>query len=687
MNDIFPYVCKHVIGCPSLNLDVSTFVFQPEVLQKSAMSQIFITDYLLPLMHAILRETRLPLITVRPMICLKFFVLSVAIQPPRIGDAIGGSSVRITDGHIESVIKSFAKCQRVYYALGRFVRICRFRCAQTKNGQDLHLADIREGDARTYTLVHGGAKYVFRVNELRDTIMSCITNTEDFFPAILDVRNPYNNLPLSLCDMYNFYFFLKTQNYGIPMLLHGFFMSDFSVPRYIMDYEILLRDKAIDDHVMHGSVKTLYPSVFRMLLQYRKCIRSIHIAKGFPIKTLVNVMRPYLRLFFYVMHYAQDFPKRYESEALLERRLNEFDYICPNFGERVRSTSILHVTCIPLNMDDGAIRKLFSDFGEVGPVVISPMLGDDMWGHGYVVFRCLDAADVAFSRLQGFCYNGIEAKDGMKIEKVSRIPRRENVRIDGLSPPRVCYSASHPAFHKIKDNTILTPLTHKVITLTDAEDTLFNSIEEHGTVDAWSENDTDADDIDDGMYVGQYYCMMADTRKKLPRFCRRRFSRRRSPSESVASVSDDDDNGDDNDDDNDDCSTGLSSDTDTTGSVPDIEHDVVMTVHRDDEWSDVMSQISMDEDVAAQAHLIAMIGPVEEEEEEVEEAEDICDMLTRDIASLSMSDVRVARHLHTVNVIHGRLSEMLCEHEVAIHQIEEEEYGVMSDASDSDDEM
>lgn len=681
MNDIFPYVCKHVIGCPNLNLDVTTFIFQPEVIQNSAMSQTFITDYLIPLMHTILRETRMSL-TVRPMSCLKFFVLRTAIQPPAIGDVIGESSIRFIDGHIDSVVKSFAKCQRVYYALGRFVRICRFRCAQTKNAQDLHLADICEGDARTYALLHGGAKYVFRVNELRDTIMSCITNTENFFPAILEVRNPYNNLPLSLCDMYNFYFFLKTRNYGIPMLLHGFFMSDFSVPRYIMDYEVLLRDKAIDHHVMHGSAKTLYPSIFRMLLQYRKCIRSIQIAKGFPIKTLVNVMRPYLRLFFYVMHYAQDFPKRYESEALLERRLNEFDYICPNFGERVRSTSILHVTCIPLNVDDVEIRKLFSDFGEVGPVVMSPILGDDTWGHGYVVFRCLDAADVAFSRLQGFCYNGIEAKDGIKIEKVSRIPRKENVRIDELSPPRVCYSASHPAFHKIKDNTILTPLTHKVITLTDAEDTLFNSIEEHGTVDAWSENDTDVDDIDDGMYVGQYYCMMAAaTRKKLPRFCRRRFSQARSPSESVASVSDDD--GDDNDD-NDDCSTGLSSDTDTMGSVSDIEHDVVMADHRDGEWSDVMSQTSMDEDVVAQAHIIASIGSVEEEEEE--EEEDICDMLTRDIASLSMSDVRVARHLHTVNVIHGRLSEMICEHEVAIHQIEEEEYGVMSDASDSDDE-
>jgi hypothetical protein len=605
------------------------------------------------LMHAMRRETRLPLITVRPMFCLKFFVLSDAIQPP----AIGGSSIRFTEGHIDSVIKSFAKCQRVYYALGRFVRICRFRCAQTKNAQDLHLADICEGDARTYALLHGGAKYVFRVNELRDTIMSCITNTENFFPAILEVRNPYNNLPLSLCDMYNFYFFLKTRNYGIPMLLHGFFMSDFSVPRYIMDYEILLRDKAIDDHVMHGSVKTLYPSVFRMLLQYRKCIRSIQIAKGFPIKTLVDVMRPYLRLFFYVMHYAQDFPKRYESEALLERRLNEFDYICPNFGERVRSTSILHVTGIPLNVEEDAIRKLFSDFGEVGPVVMSPILGDDTWGHGYVVFRCLDAADVAFSRLQGFCYNDIEAKDGMKIEKVSRIPRKENVRIDGLSPPRVCYAASHPAFHKIKDNTILTPLTHKVITLTDTDDTLFNSIEEHGTVDAWSENDTEADDIDDGMYVGQYYCMMAAaTRKKLPRFCRRRFSQARSPSESVASVSDDDE-----------CSTEESS---MGTSETDIDNEVMTA-------SVIASHVLETQEEIRTTNIVTHDQNQEEDEEEMS------DTLTHELAVLSLSGLRTERHLQLAESIYERLNNMTCDHDVAIRQIDEE-FNMITNADESD---
>ena len=74
-DDIFPYLCKHVIKCQTLNLDVSKFVFQPEVLNSSRTSSIFITHYLLPLMHAIKREESLPSETKRSIICLKFFVL------------------------------------------------------------------------------------------------------------------------------------------------------------------------------------------------------------------------------------------------------------------------------------------------------------------------------------------------------------------------------------------------------------------------------------------------------------------------------------------------------------------------------------------------------------------------------------------------------------------------------------
>jgi hypothetical protein len=178
-----------------------------------------------------------------------------------------------------------------------------------------------------------GAKYVFRVNELRNTIMSCIENTDEFFPDILDIRNPYNNIAFSSCDLYNFYFFLKTHNYSIHSLLHGFFLSNFDVVRYVEDYEVLIRDKAINDHAMRGIVAVLYPTVFRMLVEYRKHIKYINIAAGFPKKKLVDVMRPYLYLYLITLHYP-NLPKRFDSRSILTDRLSEFDSSCPNFGQR-----------------------------------------------------------------------------------------------------------------------------------------------------------------------------------------------------------------------------------------------------------------------------------------------------------------------------------------------------------------
>ena len=661
MNDIFPYLCKHVIKCPTLNLDVSNFVFQPEVLNNSRISSIFITDYLLPLMHAIEREESLPSETKRSITCLKFFVLKVAVET----QSVWQGSIRITDRYAEKVMQVFEICQRRYHSMCRFVRICRERYAKTKNEQDLHLANIQEGDPGTYILMHQSAKYVFRVNELRDTIMSCITNTDEFFPDILVVRNPYNNIPLTLCELYNFYFFLKTRNYGIPVLLHGFFMSNFNTPKYIMDYEILIRDKAIHDRVMGGSTKLLYPTVFRMLLRYRKCIRSIQIAKGFPMKTLVEVMRPYLLLYFYVMHYAQDFPKRFESEQLLENRLSEFDYVSPNFGKRTRSTHLLHITHVSPNMDETAFRNLFEKFGEIEIIFIPASVENNTRSSGYVIFADLDCADRAFHSLQSFCYYGVESEDVIQIDKIDKLPDKNNIRIEDLSPPRVQYNASHPVFHRMKSLTVST--TDDIITFTDQEDVLFNRIEEHGTVDAWDESNNE-NECDDGMYVGQYYSTMSNMKYKHARCCNRPM---RAMSESSTSISECDD-----------CSVSdeeSSMEMDTTSQTDiDIDNDVMTA-------SAIMSRILETQEEIRTTSTASRDQNHEEEE--------VCDTLTHEIAVLSMSGLRTERHLQLAETIYERLNNMTCDHDVAIRQIDEEfnmiTNGDESDSdsdSDSDDE-
>ena len=191
-----------------------------------------------------------------------------------------------------------------------------------RNSQDLHLDDISEGDPNTYCIMHMGAKYVFRVNELRNTIMSCIVNTDEFFPDILDVRNPYNNIAFSSCDLYNFYFFLKTHNYSIHSLLHGFFLSSFDVVRYVEDYEVLIRDKAINDHAMRGTVAEFYIlPCFGCWWNTANTSNTFNIAAGFPKKKLVDAMRPYLYLYLITLHYP-NLPKRFDSRSILTARLS-----------------------------------------------------------------------------------------------------------------------------------------------------------------------------------------------------------------------------------------------------------------------------------------------------------------------------------------------------------------------------
>ena len=56
MLDIFVYVCQHVMKCVHVNMDVSSFVFQPEIFALAPESIIFLMDYMFPT-HACERES------------------------------------------------------------------------------------------------------------------------------------------------------------------------------------------------------------------------------------------------------------------------------------------------------------------------------------------------------------------------------------------------------------------------------------------------------------------------------------------------------------------------------------------------------------------------------------------------------------------------------------------------------
>ena len=345
MSYTFLNICRNVLNIPELDMDVTTFKMQQCTSKLHEEDSQFYNGFLNPLVYSwcmiINRST-----------CDNKMYKGVSEKIKKFDYLYTHSncwfapvSNRSISEHTYSVNK-FYECQRHYHALIKLSQKIRHRYAKVKNASDLLLMPISEDDKGTYPHVENGVKYIFRVAELRQIIVTCIANTESFFPEKLEIKNPYSNMILPDSVLYNFYFFMKTHNYSIPDLVHGYFLCGFDYDKYLSKYEILIRDYAIEQKIMRGSVDKLYPLVFRMLLQYRHINSIVNISYGFPKKELVDIMRPYLLLYYYHLYYAQDFPRRYESEEELSDRLRYFSRFNPLFGQRTTAkTTPFDVKC------------------------------------------------------------------------------------------------------------------------------------------------------------------------------------------------------------------------------------------------------------------------------------------------------------------------------------------------------
>ena len=591
MSEFFIALCQRVIKCDHMHSYHRDFKLMPDDHARCSQSaSLFVRMYLDPLVSAMGNHARLFATAHTNPVEVKMherrsYKFSVFF---RMWSSYMVSIVPLEQKQrIEMVADEFSRSQRAYYALGKFVRICRVKCARPRNHQSLMLEDISEGGADTYTMIHCGAKYVFRVNELRNSIMSCIANTDEFFPEPRQVNNPYNNLPLSNCALYNFYFFLKTRNYGIPALLHGFFLSAFDEKKFVLDYEILIRDKAIEEYVLHESVVVLYSLVFRMLVHHNRIhgltSNSIQIAKGFPVKKLVEAMRPYLRLFLFTLYYVHDLPKQHTYADDLWEKLAKFSSVCPNFGERIETA-------------DGAAKY----------IATRPVFQRDSVAYGV-------ATDIDF----------VEVKK--------------------------------------------------------EEDVLYNRIQEMGMIDAWCADGKNASDYEHGSYVRTYYMIIDRKNRRMRRSPR--GTRSLADAAPIGTIPRDDaDDVDDNE-----TVDSSSSDTSSNSSMPSLIMDVYQSAdtESDDDMTVVASTPNSIVDIERRfvtptqpisriipssevvSPLVVVDDRVPPSNPDIENNENDDDELLNDMASLSMSELHVARHIlhadaadmHLDRIMHGPMQD------------------------------
>jgi hypothetical protein len=256
------------------------------------------------------------------------------------------NNIFLTEEQKEDFINIFCIIQKTYFALSRFAYIYKYKKAKIVVDVDLCLNHIDINNKNSICLFQEKNRYYFRINDLINIIDNALSNSPNFFSDPLIIKNPYNNMPFNKSTLYNIYFNIITKTSIVPELIHKFFISNFDLDKFENDYEYLIREHSIYNYVKNSSVNTLYISVFVMIESYNdndnytdyysdnyNDKNKILIHKDFPKKKLVEIMRPYLLVYF-LYKYSLINTQKHNSKILLFEKLKQFNRFNPFFGRK-----------------------------------------------------------------------------------------------------------------------------------------------------------------------------------------------------------------------------------------------------------------------------------------------------------------------------------------------------------------
>lgn len=235
-----------------------------------------------------------------------------------------------TEKDKEEIFYIFSKVQSAYHAFSRLANIYRFKKSELQINHDLYLTPITT--QKYITILQNGKKYMFTATDLINIINTALSNAPHFFVEPLIAKNPYNNMPFEKSTLYNIYFFIRTTNYKMPILIEKYFLANFDITSFYFENESIIRDIAIDNFVFKSDTKVLYPSVINMIKKYDKK-NILDISDDFPKCKLVDIMRPYLHLY-YITKYSFMFNKKENAYNELQYKIKKFVKFNPKFGRK-----------------------------------------------------------------------------------------------------------------------------------------------------------------------------------------------------------------------------------------------------------------------------------------------------------------------------------------------------------------
>jgi hypothetical protein len=231
----------------------------------------------------------------------------------------------------------FSKSQRVYYSFVKLAYLYRLRKAPLQINTDLSLNEINSKQKNVITILQNGSKYLFTISDLLKIINTGLSNTSYFFTDPYIPKNPYNNIQFNNTILYNIFFFAKYNFCTTDKIFHLFqlfYITDFNLKMFEYENEAIIRDISIKNYVFNTPYTILYNDVKTMMFN-TYWFKRLSVDSDFPRNVLVDIMRPYLHLYYLYKYSVFGTTKSKESTKILEYKSYFFFNYNPGFGRKV----------------------------------------------------------------------------------------------------------------------------------------------------------------------------------------------------------------------------------------------------------------------------------------------------------------------------------------------------------------
>jgi hypothetical protein len=232
----------------------------------------------------------------------------------------------------------FSKIQKTHFAFMRFARFYKYKKAVVQISSDLYMNELDEKHPNVFVLFQNNCKYLFSASDLVNIMNNNLSNSYLFFSEPLIPKNPYNNIAFDIATLYNIYFFMKNRPFAMPVLYQQFFNVNFNLEIFREDNEQLIREESIKRYVYSTSPNILYNTVVSMIETLKSNnpkYKILCIHKNFPKNKLVEIMRPYLHLYYLSKFYVVGTEKITNSYEILVKKFDLFIRYNPYFGRKL----------------------------------------------------------------------------------------------------------------------------------------------------------------------------------------------------------------------------------------------------------------------------------------------------------------------------------------------------------------